>query len=166
MLGSYAFKCLNKLDSVESLLRYVGVLPIGFEPWGLFLESPETFRAYFGWHISLLYLQNEGVSRHETLQLFLFLFPLQHMKRPALHNKQVVLYRTAFRARKVLGTFEKRAPGPCDYLCRCFTNELYNFPYFKCTIFFIKKYYIPSTKTNTSDSNCFIQSFPEPLLNK
>ena len=25
-------------------------------------------------------------SRHETLQLFLFLFPLQHMKRPALQN--------------------------------------------------------------------------------
>ena len=58
-----------------------------------------------------LYLQNEGVSRHETLQLFLFLFPLQHMKRPALQNTQVVLLRLAFRARKVLGTFEKRAPG-------------------------------------------------------
>ena len=57
-----------------------------------------------------MYLQNEGVSRHETLQLFLFLFPLQHMKRPALQNKQVVLLRMAFRARKVLGTFEKRAP--------------------------------------------------------
>jgi len=59
-----------------------------------------------------LYLQNEGVSRHETLQLFLFLFPLQHMKRPALQNKQVIVLRLAFRARKVLGTFEKRAPGP------------------------------------------------------
>ena len=34
------------------------------------------------------------------------------MKRPALQNKQVVLLRMAFRARKVLGTFEKRAPGP------------------------------------------------------
>ena len=40
-----------------------------------------------------LYLHNEGVSRHETLQLFLFLFHLQHMKRPALQNKQVVLWR-------------------------------------------------------------------------
>ena len=58
-----------------------------------------------------LYLQNKGVSRHETLQLFLFLFPLQHMKRPALQNKQVVVLRPAFRARKVLGTFEKRVPG-------------------------------------------------------
>ena len=33
------------------------------------------------------------------------------MKRPALQTKQVVLLRMAFRARKVLGTFEKRAPG-------------------------------------------------------
>ena len=33
------------------------------------------------------------------------------MKRPALQNKQVVLLRIAFRARKILGTFEKRAPG-------------------------------------------------------
>ena len=32
------------------------------------------------------------------------------MKRPALQNKQDVLLRMAFRARKVLGTFEKRAP--------------------------------------------------------
>ena len=28
--------------------------PYGFfRPWGLFLESPETFRAHFGWHNSL-----------------------------------------------------------------------------------------------------------------
>ena len=33
------------------------------------------------------------------------------MKRPALQKKQVVVLRMAFRARKVLGTFEKRAPG-------------------------------------------------------
>ena len=34
------------------------------------------------------------------------------MKRPALQNKQGVLLRMAFRARKVLGTFEKRTPEP------------------------------------------------------
>ena len=33
------------------------------------------------------------------------------MKRPALKNKQVVVLRMAFRARKALGTFEKRAAG-------------------------------------------------------
>ena len=45
------------------------------------------------------------------MPLFLILFPLQHGKRSALQNKQVVILRMAFRARKVLGTFEKRAPG-------------------------------------------------------
>ena len=34
------------------------------------------------------------------------------MKRPALHNRQVVVLQMAFRARKVFGTFEKRAPEP------------------------------------------------------
>ena len=38
------------------------------------------------------------------------------MKRPALQNKQVVILRMAFRARKVHGTFEKRAPGWLHYL--------------------------------------------------
>ena len=33
------------------------------------------------------------------------------MKRPGLQNTQVVILRMAFRARKVIGTFEKRAPG-------------------------------------------------------
>ena len=45
------------------------------------------------------------------MQSFLFLFPLQHMKRPALQNNQVVLLRMAFRAPKVPGTFEKQGPG-------------------------------------------------------
>ena len=33
------------------------------------------------------------------------------MKRPALQNKQVTVLRMAFRAPKVVGTFEKQAPG-------------------------------------------------------
>ena len=43
--------------------------------------------------------------------IIFFLFPLQHMKRSALQNKQVVILRMSFRARKVLRTFEKRAPS-------------------------------------------------------
>ena len=34
------------------------------------------------------------------------------MKRSALQNKQIEVLRMAFRARKVFGTFAKRAPGP------------------------------------------------------
>jgi len=42
--------------------------------------------------------------------IFIFSFiPFTTHERPALQNKQVVLLRMA---RKVLGTFEKRAPGP------------------------------------------------------
>ena len=40
------------------------------------------------------------------------------MKRPALQNKQVVVLRMAFRARKVLGTFEKRATGQDRHVWR------------------------------------------------
>ena len=55
-----------------------------------------------------LYLQNEGVSRHETLRWFSFLFPLQLMKRAASPNKRVGVLRMAFRARKKFGTLVKR----------------------------------------------------------
>ena len=48
---------------------------------------------------------------HETLQLFLLLFPLQRMRRPVLQNKQVVVLQMAFWAQKVLGTFKKWSPG-------------------------------------------------------
>ena len=58
-----------------------------------------------------LYLQNEGVPCHKTLQLFKFLFPLQDMKKPALQNKLFGVLRMAFRARKVVGSFEKRTQG-------------------------------------------------------
>ena len=36
-------------------------------------------------------------------------------KKTALQNKQVAGLRVAFRARKVLGTFEKQAPGLVSY---------------------------------------------------
>ena len=74
--------------------------------WGPFLESPETFRAHLGLQFSL-YLQNEGVSRHESLQLLSFLFPFLQMKRPTLQIKRVGVVRMAFRARKVFGTYRE-----------------------------------------------------------
>ena len=68
----------------------------------------QNFSGSFWVTLSSLYLQNKGVSKPATLQLFQFLFPLQHIKRQALQNKRVAI---GFRARKVLGTFKKRAPG-------------------------------------------------------
>ena len=47
------------------------------------------------------------------------------MKKPALQNKQVVLLRMAFRARKVLGTFEKRAAASMFGLQSSFVLILY-----------------------------------------
>ena len=40
------------------------------------------------------------------------------MKRPALQNKRVGVLRMAFRARKVFGILEKRAPGLEIFLMR------------------------------------------------
>ena len=58
-----------------------------------------------------LYLKNgEDLSR-QTLQLFFFLLPCKHFKRSALRSKRLAVSQMAFRARKVFGTFEKRAPG-------------------------------------------------------
>ena len=48
------------------------------------------------------------------------------MKRPALQNKQVVVLRMAFRARKVLGTFEKRAPGPSSKVAQNYPANMYD----------------------------------------
>ena len=69
------------------------------------------------------------------MQLSLLLFPLQHIKRPALQNKQVVVLRVAFRARKVIGTFEKRAPGPRNcFMPAVFVSMIRNCNGFKVKI--------------------------------
>ena len=57
-----------------------------------------------------LYLKNGKDLSRQTLQLFFFF-----VKRSALQNKRLAVSQMAFRARKVFGTFEKRAPG---YSCR------------------------------------------------
>ena len=74
---------------------------------GLFLESPETFRGYFGCHNSLCIFKRKRLEARN----FAVILILQRTKTPALQNKQVVVLRMAFRARKVFGTFEKQAPG-------------------------------------------------------
>ena len=50
--------------------------------------------------------------------VILYLFPLQHIKRPALQNKRVVVVQVAFRALKVMGPFDKRAPCQ-NFFCLC-----------------------------------------------
>ena len=76
-----------------------------------FSKVPKLFGRVSGDLILLTYLQNEGVSRHEPLQSFSVVFPLQHVKKPALQNQRFGVLRMAFRACKVFGTFEKQATG-------------------------------------------------------
>ena len=57
-----------------------------------------------------LYLQNDGVSRHETWQLLWFSIPLKHIKGPASQNKRVGVLGMALRVRNVFGTLKKRSP--------------------------------------------------------
>ena len=45
------------------------------------------------------------------------------MKRPALQNERVRVLGTAFRARKVFGTFEERATDPSETVDKYINNE-------------------------------------------
>ena len=58
-----------------------------------------------------LYLKDGGDLSRQTSQYFFFLLPWTHVKRSASQNKRLAVLQIAFRARKVIGTFEKQAPG-------------------------------------------------------
>ena len=113
---------MYKLSTIYGLIKDPcnGQLPIGLGPVS---RKSRNFSGTFRVTYFSLYLQNEGVSRHEPLQLFLFLFPLQHMRRPALQNKQAGVWWMAFRARKAFGTFEKQAPD-------CLTDRALHWQFF------------------------------------
>ena len=91
---------------------------VGFSLWlngtlmeirGPFVESPEGFRANFGWQFSL-YLQNKGVSKHETFSYFNF-YSLYNVKRPAIQNKQVRVYTNGFSNPKSFWDFRETRYG-------------------------------------------------------
>ena len=77
-------------------------------PGAHFSKVPKLFGCISG---DIILFVSSKQRRYKTLELFSFLFPLQHMKRPASQNKRVRVLRTAFRGWKVFGTFEKRDPG-------------------------------------------------------
>ena len=72
-----------------------------------FSKVPKLFGRISG---DIILVVSSKRRRPEARNFAVFLFPLQHIKRSALQNKQVVILRMAFRARKVLGTLEKGAP--------------------------------------------------------
>ena len=58
-----------------------------------------------------LYLKNGEDLSHQTSQSVCFLLPWKNVKTSAFQNKRLTVSQMAFRAWKVFGTFEKRAPG-------------------------------------------------------
>ena len=79
-------------------------------PGACFSKVPKLFGRILGDIILFVSSKRRRLEARNFPVIFIFI-PLQHMKRPALQNKQVVILRMAFRARKVLGTFDKRALG-------------------------------------------------------
>ena len=80
-----------------------------------FSKVPKLFGHISGDIILFVSLQRRRLKARNFV-VILILFPLQHVKRPALQNKRVGVLRMAFRARNVLGTFEKRASGRFEIL--------------------------------------------------
>ena len=60
--SSFVFDTRNAWKSIERLIWI----------WGLFLESPETFRAYFGWHNSLCIFKTKASRGTKLCSYFCF----------------------------------------------------------------------------------------------
>ena len=82
---------------------------LSFSPGACFSKVSKLFGRITGGIIFVVSSKRRRLEARNFAVIFI-LFPLQHMKRPGLQNKQVVVLRMAFRARKVFGTLEKRAP--------------------------------------------------------
>ena len=81
-----------------------------FWPKGPVSQNSETFRAYFGCHNSLsLYLHYAEVLSHHTSQSSWFFLQWKHVERSAFQSNWNAIWQLAFRARKVLGAFDKQA---------------------------------------------------------
>ena len=106
----------NRLFSIMLFWVYLqnlwehSIIKMRMKIWHAFLQSPETFRGYFGCHNFLSILNMKTFSRHEISQQISPFVSWNHSKRTAFWNKQITVLEIAFRAQKVFGTFEKWAP--------------------------------------------------------
>ena len=55
------------------------------ESWGVFLESPETFRAYFGWHNYLCIFKTKA-SRGTKLCSYFYFYSLYNIREDQLYR--------------------------------------------------------------------------------
>ena len=81
------------------------------ESCGLFFQKSWNFSGLILVPQFPLYLRNAEVLILQTSQSSLFFLHQKHVKASAFQNKHIAVWRLAFRARKVLGTLEKQAPG-------------------------------------------------------
>ena len=84
------------------------------------------------------------------------------MKRLALQNKQVEALRMAFRARKVFGTFEKRAPGGARFSKVPKTFGLRKAIRKTTTCLFCKAGLLVCCKGNKNNNNCKVSCLETP----
>ena len=68
--------------------------------WRAFLETPETFRVYFGCHHFLLILKTKNFTG------------IKFCNKCALSYLEIIVRNDIFGPEKFSGKFEKRAPGP------------------------------------------------------
>ena len=77
------------------------------KPGARFSKVPKLYGPFSGVTIPLVSRQNGEDLIHQTSRLFFFLS--NHVKRSAFQNKRFLVSQMAFRARKVIRAFEKRA---------------------------------------------------------
>ena len=80
-----------------------------------FSKVPKRFGRISGDIIQSLCIFKTKASRGKKLRSYFYFYFLYNMWKDQLYRiyKLVVVFRMAFRARQVLGTFESRAPGAC-----------------------------------------------------
>ena len=79
--------------------------------WGLFLESPETFRAYFGWHNSLCIFKTKA-SRGTKLCSYFYFYSLYNIWKDQLYRiSRSYFYEWLFGSEKFSGLSRN---GPLD----------------------------------------------------
>ena len=103
------YGCYLRPQKVQAWLSFFA-LPVGIMLGrGLFLESPETFRLYFGWHNCLCIFKTKASRGTKLCRYFLFLFLLQHMKDQLYRTSRSQFYEWLFGTEKFSG-FSRNGP--------------------------------------------------------
>ena len=86
--------------------------PCDLVPWGLFLESPETFRAYFGWHNSLCIFKTKAFRGTKLCSYFCFSSLYNIWKDQLYRISRSYFYKCLFGLEKFSGLSRNGPQGP------------------------------------------------------